>query len=457
MTRIERIRRGAGIAGLGVALLLASAASPAADGDLDPGFGSGGIATIAFAGGGVDNVRVAADTAGNILVGGTIGRDGGANKDFAIARLKPDGTLDNGFGFFGLRTVGIDLVANCSDRLRAIAPQADGKVLLLGTAQKPDEIVAAAPPAIVRLTAAGNVDATFGDGGHLVFDESPWPNAHLYTHAATQQPDGKLLFSGYCTGCPSTYRAFVLRVSAAGVPDAAFGTSGWASVPLTVQPRFETMAVDRRGRIVLGGMLVDGDVYHALAVRLTASGAADTGFGNGNGEAKLLDLPNTVPGGWIARAIAIGSDDSMVLAVGNYLAIDVARTGLVRLHADGTRDTGYAGSGLRNLTREDGSRINALARRGDGRVVAAGWIDHTGPAGQDFLLTRVLANGNLDPAFDANGLVRIPVVPDNTDGAEAMILVAGKPVVAGYAYIAGRRDIGILRLQSDLIFADGLE
>lgn len=66
------------------------------------------------------------------------------------------------------------------------------------------------------------------------------------------------------------------------------------------------------------------------------------------------------------------------------------------------------------------------------------------------------ADGDLDAAFDGNGLLRIPTVPDNTDGAEAMLLAAGKHVVAGYAH-STRGDIGIVRLQSGLIFADGLE
>lgn len=455
MISVERIRRAFGPAGLVLAAVLASPPSPAADGDLDPGFSGDGITTIAFAGGGVDNVRVAADDAGNVFVGGTIVRSG-PNRDFAIAKLRPNGTLDNSFGFLGLRTVGVDLVANGSDRLHAIVPQADGKILLLGVAQTPDEISAAAPPVVVSLTANGNADTTFGNAGHVVFDTSPWPNASFYTTAAMQQRDGKLLFSGYCVSCPGTYRAFVLRVSANGVPDATFGTSGWISVPLSVQPRFETMGVDRLGRIVLAGSSVEGEASFPLIVRLTASGAADGGFGGGTGVARILDLPNTLPGGWTARAVAIGNDHSLVLAVSNFFPIDVNRTGLVRLNADGSRDTGYAGTGLRNLTLEDGSRIHALARRDDGRIVAAGWIDANGPAGQDFLLARVRPNGNLDPTFDANGLVRIPVVADNTDGAEAMILVAGKPVVAGYAY-TGQRNIGVMRLQSDLVFADGME
>lgn len=458
-TRPNRSARANGVRqrGLAWALVFAGCAGIAhgADGDIDPGFATGSPTEIAFAGGSIEDVRVAVDAAGRTLVGGTITRSG-PNKDFAISRLRANGSIDTGFGFEGRRTVGFDLVANGSDRLNGVFPQADGTILMLGVAEVADQIPARAPPAIVRLTAAGNADPAFGTNGRLVVDGDPWTNPGLYMTTAAQQRDGKLLFGGYCVNCPDTYRAVVVRLTASGTIDPTFGTAGWSSVPLSVDnPRFEAMQVDDLGRIVLVGTSSTSSVYTPLVVRMTATGAADSTFGGGSGSVALSGLPNPFLGNAVARALAIDRDHSINLALGNFAALTVAATGLVRLTADGTRDMSYAGSGLRNLTLENGSRILALALRSDRRLVAAGWIDHTGGE-RDFLLARVLPDGTLDNSFDGNGVLRIAVASDNSDGAEAMTLAAGKPVVAGFMYSTGR-NIGVLRLQSDLIFSNGVE
>lgn len=435
------------------AACLATGSVHAADGDPDPTFSADGITTVTFSGGGVDDVRIAADARGNTFVGGTIRRSDD-NIDYAIAKLRPDGTPDPGFGFQGLRTIGVDAVPLGHDKLHGIVPQADGKVLLLGYAEVADEIVAASPPAIVRLTAAGNADPTFGEEGRIVVDGSPWPNGRLYLSAAIAQRDGKLLFGGYCLNCPGTYRVFVLRMTAAGAVDTTFGSGGWTSIPVTGQPRIEAMKLDHQGRIVLAGV-DSGSSPRPVVVRVLPNGNADTSFGTG-GVVTLLDLPSANEGGWAARAVAPDTDGSLVLAVGNWEAGSPNRGALVRLGANGVRDMTYAGTGLRNLTREEGTRLLALERRSDGRVIAAGWIDPNGTNGQDFFFARVMRDGALDTSFDANGVVRVQVTAPGQDGVEAMMLVAGKPVAAGYAYTPGR-NIGVVRMQSDLVFADGLE
>lgn len=443
-------------AGLAAFALLAGLAgmAHAADGDPDPGFSGDGIATLGFAGGSIENVKLAVDASGRVLAGGTITRTG-MNKDFAIGRLQANGATDFDFGFQGLRTVGFDFVENGSDRLHAIIPQDDGRILLLGVAEVADENPASAPPALARLTAGGNPDATFGTNGRMQVGGHPWANPTLYISQATRQRDGKLLLGGYCNGCPGTYHAVVIRLTANGAPDPSFGTNGWASMPLSVSnPRFEAIAVDDLGRIVLAGTQSSSGVYRPLVARMTATGAPDPGFGGGTGVVTIPLLPSPFFENAVVRAVAIERGHAMVLALGNFTPATPEAAGLVRLFADGTRDTLYAVNGLRNLTLEDGSRIHALAMRSDRRVVAAGWIRHTG-GNQDFLLARVMPDGALDNSFDGNGLLRLPVA-ETHDGAEAMTLAAGKPVLAGFMYTS-QRDIAVLRMQSDLLFSDGME
>ena len=65
-------------------------------------------------------------------------------------------------------------------------------------------------------------------------------------------------------------------------------------------------------------------------------------------------------------------------------------------------------------------------------------------------LEELLRDG---PPIDA---IAICTPPQMRRAQAALALAAGKHVVAGYAH-STRGDIGIVRLQSDLIFADGLE
>lgn len=82
---------------------------------------------------------------------------------FALARLHPDGTLDETFGEEGkvLTVIG----NNSSARLRAAMLQPDGKIVVVGSYQS--EIV------IGRYTADGQLDPTFRGGGFYIYREIP--------------------------------------------------------------------------------------------------------------------------------------------------------------------------------------------------------------------------------------------------------------------------------------------
>src|SRR5690349_15034421 len=89
--RIRSLGRVAALAAA-AALAVAVGGAGAAPGDLDPGFGSGGRAVIAFAS------PPSAATATALQPDGKIVLVGNAGRDVAVARLNPDGTLDTSFG-----------------------------------------------------------------------------------------------------------------------------------------------------------------------------------------------------------------------------------------------------------------------------------------------------------------------------------------------------------------------
>lgn len=94
-------------------------------GDLDPTFGSDGVANIAF-GGDFDQFNDLVLLDGTIVVAGSSGAEG--SRDFIVARVLSDGSLDQTFDYDG--KVSHDL--GDDDAAWALAVQTDGKLLLAG-------------------------------------------------------------------------------------------------------------------------------------------------------------------------------------------------------------------------------------------------------------------------------------------------------------------------------------
>lgn len=435
-------------------LALAATVASAADGDLDPGFANGNAAFADWGTHASRDAHVAVDPAGNVFVAATTSSPTG-NRMFAAAKFRPDGSAHTGFGFLGQRTVDFDLVADGFDLLHGTYALADSRLMLLGTAEIPGNAYA---PAMARLTAAGNVDAAFGVGGKRVITSSPWAIEGLDLVATARQRDGKFVFGGWCSNCPGPRGALVLRVDANGDPDPGFGTDGWASLPVPERTRLESIAIDPSGRIVLAGFDGDlaGEPHVPVLARFLPDGGADTSFGIGTGYVRLTAVPAAPPqGGWLGRAVAADRDGSLLLSLTIDEDMDAMRAGIVRVRGNGTLDTDFGNAGLRPLDLENGVVIDALALRSDGRIMAAGSIGHTGGS-RDVLVARLRADGSLDPGFDGNGVVRHEL-DAQTDRACALAFAAGRPLVAGFAQRGNSWDGFAIRLQSDLIFTDGLD
>ncbi|MDQ4096365.1 MAG: delta-60 repeat domain-containing protein, partial [Actinomycetota bacterium] len=116
------------------------------DGSLDRSFGDGGLVTIAGTRG--QSADLALDAAARIIVAANA--EGGS----LVARLEPNGKLDPGFGIAGAARVAEVSAPN-------LAIQPDEKIVLAGTAFSPHGDFG-----LLRLTAAGALDATFGSEGY---------------------------------------------------------------------------------------------------------------------------------------------------------------------------------------------------------------------------------------------------------------------------------------------------
>jgi uncharacterized delta-60 repeat protein len=123
----------------------------------------------------------------------------------------------------------------------AVAIQSDGRVLAAGSIIRSG--AGDTDFAVMRFTADGTPDATFGTGGRLATDFS---NTDDGATALAIQADGKIIVGGIttvflnpgCTTCPTKLVALA-RYTTAGMLDSSFGSGGKVVVPYTCCTLFE--------------------------------------------------------------------------------------------------------------------------------------------------------------------------------------------------------------------------
>ena len=147
----------------------------AANGSLDPTFGTGGKVTTDF-GHGEEAFALALQPDGKIVVAG--GSSVG-DSDFALARYSPNGTLDPTFGTGGKVTTDF----GAADAGAHLALQPNGKIVVTVNVFIPGNVRSV----LARYTSAGGLDPTFGAGGKVDADLTP---------ALAIQPDGRIVVAG---------------------------------------------------------------------------------------------------------------------------------------------------------------------------------------------------------------------------------------------------------------------
>jgi uncharacterized delta-60 repeat protein len=319
---------------------------------LDRGFGTDGRVPLAVQPG------VATRSGDGIVVLGT------ASSKPAIVRYDADGNRDMAFGG-GDGVVGLKGLSLSSSR--AMAPSADGGFVVVGPT--PDH-----HGGIVKYTADGTVDVSFGDDGVARTPGTFDPAATVDIAA-----DGRVAI-GRSLG------ADVAMFTGDGHPDTAFGGDGVAVATSNVS----AVAFQPDGNLV-----VAGTDAHLLVVRLQRDGTADPSFGTG-GTTRLStgDPYNEFPND------ALVQPDGRVVVLARRFANGGVKQMLARFTADGRPDSSF---GYGGVSFEGGSFERAEGRtmhlRPDGRIVTAGQT--FGP--DDLLTTQWMPNGTLDGGWGDHG------------------------------------------------------
>lgn len=360
-------------------------------GTLDATFGLGGQVTTSF-NGAANGRALTLQPDGKAVVVGYV--DVGGALDFGLARYNPDGSLDTSFGTSGM--VVTDVGGNGDPDGILVLP--NGSILVAGQGNDGGPTSAFA---LVKYTASGSLDTTFGGAGEGF---TKFSSGNDFAVSLVIQADGKIVVAGNANyqGPNGHADCALAQYNPDGSLDTTFGSGG--CVIAGAADHVHHLAIQADGRIVVVGDKYSGTSWDFALARFNSDGSLDASFGTGG--LVTTDFNGAYDS---ARSVAI-QPDGRIVAVG-YGTSDPAigsGFGLVRYNPDGSLDStfGTGGSVTTNFFGYDGDEAAAIAILANGQMVVGGQaFSGTGPSASDFGLARYGANGDLDTTFGNGGKV----------------------------------------------------
>lgn len=295
---------------------------------------------------------------GDILIGGIFTEVNQTERN-NIARLNPDGTLDENF------------TTNVESYVYSMAQQADGKILVGGSISHVNGQVV---NGIARLNDNGSLDPSF-NSDIISIDSGPW--AHIYTINVLS--DGDILVGGEFDKVDGQERNYIAKLNPDGSLDANFNANIFVS-------SYSVNAIAVSGNMIyIGGEFVAGEDYwtgpHNL-VRLNPDGSLDESF-------NAQDLEDIDM--WAVDSIGVQPDGKIMVLYSQNI---------VRLNPNGTKDTSF-------ITPVFDAYPTTFGLQADGKVVVGGYFSGH--------LYQLDTNGTQNLAFNPdpnNDVLLVAIQPD---------------------------------------------
>ncbi|MBN8458981.1 MAG: choice-of-anchor D domain-containing protein [Verrucomicrobia bacterium] len=238
-----------------------------ANGSLDTSFGTTGKVVTDFGTNTFDYAEAALmQSDGKIIVAGRVSTST-RGYDFGLIRYQENGALDTTFGTSGKVATPVG-GGTMEDICYDLAEQNDGRIIAVG-----DSVSGGSSIAVVRYTANGALDATFGSGGIGTYAIS---NAANHGRAVAVQNDGAIIVAGYANSQGNTDFFGGIRLLPDGAADSSFGVTGRLVTRFGAGPdRAYGIALQSAGGIVLAGEAFNGTNTDVAVARYVGPLAAE--------------------------------------------------------------------------------------------------------------------------------------------------------------------------------------
>lgn len=276
--------------------------------------------------------------------------------------------------------------------------------------------------------AAGDLDITFGQNGHVVTDLSSTSAVASIAYAVAIQADGKTVAVG---------EGGLIRYQSDGSVDNSFGVNGIVAYPYYAK----SIALSSNGSIVIAGGTTRNNSEDFIVSRYLGNGTPDTSF-----DIDGHSLVNFGVGVEIANSIAIQSNGSILVAGASDRSVAVAR-----LLPNGQLDTSFDADGrLTRLIYRQSNVANSIAVQPDGRILVMGtaWDYSAVASNHDVFVMRLNTVGSLDTTFDADGFSFINAGRFD-DGRDLTLQSDGRIVVSGFSNLSFRNNLLVARLNAN--------
>lgn len=354
---------------------------------------------------------------------------------FREVGISQTGRLDPSFGSKGIVKTDVGAKYNYETIGKQTLLQTDGSIYVI--------VRTGGQTFIKKKRSNGSVDSSYGENGSSVL-------VALTPVCAAFQPDGKIVVAGTKWN-GNVDESNLVRYNTNGSADKTFNGYGTkkASFPVT------SMAIQRDGKIVIGGSVYDNDVSYFALARYTANGSTDTSFSN-DGQ-QITDFKFSAatgnreefPENDLGNFVSIQSDGKIFLA-GSIFNYSTASTefAIAKYNADGSPDNTFSSDGMQ--TTNFGSYENysySLGFQADGKIIAAGYTGNNGS--YDFAVARYNKNGSLDKTFSGDGKQTQSIGSSDHYPTTIAVQQDGKIVVEGAAFNGSNNDFVVTRCNSD--------
>jgi uncharacterized delta-60 repeat protein len=374
-----------------LAIALTANVATAAPGDLDDGFGPNGkVVTSGGSGTGQDTGNgVAVQPDGKVVVAGAVGISLPSDEmhDVAVIRYRADGTRDPGFAGDGLFTMDVN---GGQDFAFGVAIDGDGRIVVVGTTYRGGD----ADVLVIRLTAAGTPDPSFGGGDGVAI--TALSSLADRARAVVVQPDGRIVVAGETGSSGGGGDLFLARYTGTGALDPSFSVDGVATMDVLGTGGADSardLTMQPNGAFVITGSANDGSRDLIVVARFTAAGIADATFsGDGRRTISLGPVAN------VGRGVAL-TPAGQIVVVGSRDTGSAVTMIVAELRRGGPLVDGFSGDGKTTVSFSPGPEIGyGVVVQGDGAIVAGGSaLSSAGTT--DFALARLTVQGELDPGF----------------------------------------------------------
>jgi uncharacterized delta-60 repeat protein len=326
------------------------------NGIIDSTFGTNGKTTIRFIEGNAFCTCMALQQDGKIVLGGYV-QSFFNHEDFAIARILPNGQLDNLEFYPGGQST--KDFTHQSDRINSLVVRPNGKILAIGSSSQDGTVY---KYALAQYNYYGFIDATFGINGIVTTD---FGGEHLaYGTCSGLQNDGKVIVGGYAYNQQFQQDYSISRYNIDGSIDSSFGVFGKVILDFGFPDNAAALAIQPDGKIIMAGnsLTNSGDDTYILMGKFNRNGQLDSSFGiNG----KVIQRPDY---NVAVNAIALKRDGNFDIT--GSIGSDVI---LLQYKNTGILDSSFGVNGKTlNDWGNNYDKASGIAIQNDGKVVLAG-------------------------------------------------------------------------------------